>query len=250
MKLTKICKISCLQVINILAFILLSTFKPVAAADPYDIISKKNLFRPDRTEWVIEKKDNKIAEKKVNPDKLELYGTIIVGDEKSALIYNKKAKVKGRRNRKAKQTKLYSPGDYIGGYIISAIDEGRVVLDFYGEKETLYLHEGKENPKINTLPSPVEKPKPKILKKQKTKMEKMASKMKAMLKSGKILEALAKSPFMSLENLKKMKKILKFNKEIMEEIKESGGDLDSEALKEKVEKFREQFMAKMEEMRE
>ena len=75
----------------------------------------------------------------------------------------------------------------------------------------------------------------------------MASKMQAMLKSGRIPEALAKSPFFTKENLKK---ILKFNKEIMEEIKESGGDLDPEALKERVEEFREQFMTKMEEMRE
>ena len=78
----------------------------------------------------------------------------------------------------------------------------------------------------------------------------MASKMQAMLKSGRIPEALAKSPFMSPENLKRMKKILKFNKEIMQEIKESGGEIDPEALKGRVEEFREQFMAKMEEMRE
>ena len=71
--------------------------------------------------------------------------------------------------------------------------------------------------------------------------------MQATIKSGKIPEALAKSPFMSPEN---MRKILEFNKEIMEEMKESGGDLDRKALKEKVEQFKEQFTAKMEEMRE
>lgn len=240
-------RISCLQAINILAFILVSTAEPVAAAGPYDIISKKNLFRPDRSEWVIEKKDNKPVEKKIDPDKLELYGTIIVGDEKSALIYNKKAKVKGRRNRKARRTKNYSPGDYIGGYIISEIDEGKVVLDFYGEKETLNLHEGKESPKINAPPPPVKKPKPKKSKKQKTKLKKKTGKMQAKLESGKIPEALAKSPFMSPEN---MKKILEFNKEIMEELKESGGTLDQTEIKEKVEKFRERFVEQMEEIRE
>ena len=247
MKFTMMCKISCMQVINILAFILVSTSKPVAAEAPYDIISKKNLFRPDRSEWVIEKKDNKPVEKKIDPDKFKLRGTIIVGDNKSALIYNKKAKVKGRRNRKAKKTKLYSPGDYMGGYIISAIDEGRVILDFYGEKEILYLHEGKESPEMNTSSSPAETHTKKITKKQKAELKKKASKMQAMLKSGKIPEALAKSPYFSKETLKK---VLEFNKDIMEEVRESGGNLDQEAIKEKVEQFRDQFMAKMKEMKE
>ena len=204
MKIPVIFRISCLQAINILAFILVSTAEPVVVAGPYDIISKKNLFRPDRSEWVIEKQESKIAEKKVDPDKLELRGTIIVGDEKSALIYNRKAKVKGRKNRRAKKTKLYSPGDYMGGYIISAIDEGRVILDFYGEKETLCLHEDKERHPIETPSPPVKKHEQKISNKQKSELKKKASKMQAMLKSGKIPEALVKSSYFSKETLKKV----------------------------------------------
>ena len=130
---------------------------PAEAADTYAIISEKNLFRPDRTEWVINKPDAKMMDKKVDIDKLSLYGTIIIGDKKSALIHDKKAK------KKDKKSELYSLGDYIGGYVLAAIDEKRVVLDYYGEKETLYLHEGKEPPKDipPPPPPPEEKPKPK-----------------------------------------------------------------------------------------
>ncbi len=210
---------------------------PTEAADTYAIISEKNLFRPDRAEWVIDKPaDTKMMDKKVDIDKLSLYGTIIIGDKKSALIHDKKAK------KKDKKSELYSLGDYIGGYVLAAIDEKRVVLDYYGEKETLYLHEGKEPPKDipPPPPPPEEKPKPKTaIKKVK---EKDKNKMKKSLAAGKIPEALAKSPFMSEDN---MKKILEFNKEIMEEMKGTGGNLDQEAMKEKVEQFRERFMDEM-----
>ena len=230
------------QLINLLFFTLFLALKPAFAADSYAVISEKNLFRPDRTEWVIEKPaDSKMVDKKVDPDKLELFGTIIVGDKRSALIHEKKPKKKG----KAKGNEIYSLGDYIGGYVVSAIDEKKVELDYYGDKLTLYLHEGKESIKEDLLPPPPEeKPKPK---KSKPKEEKKGKKdsMQEMLGSGKIPEALAKSPFMSEEN---MKKILEFNKEIMEEMKDSGGNLDQDSMKEKVEKFREKFMGEMEKM--
>jgi len=230
------------QLINLLFFTLFLALKPAFAADPYAVISEKNLFRPDRTEWVIEKPaDSKMVDKKVDPDKLELFGTIIVGDKRSALIHEKKPKKKG----KAKGNEIYSLGDYIGGYVVSAIDEKKVELDYYGDKLTLYLHEGKESTKEDLLPPPPEeKPKPKKSKPKEKKKEKKDS-MQEMLGSGKIPEALAKSPFMSEDN---MKKILEFNKEIMEEMKDSGGNLDQDSIKEKVEKFREKFMGEMEKM--
>ena len=62
------------------------------------------------------------------------------------------------------------------------------------------------------------------------------------LASGNIPEALANNPFMSKEN---MKQLMDFNKEIMRDLKESGGNLDQAAMKEKVEAFRERFMEEM-----
>jgi len=149
---------------------LLLSWASAQAADPYDVISKKNLFRPDRKEWIIDKPDGAMVDKKVDISKLELYGTIIVGDKKNALIFdkgaNEKSAPKGRRAGKPaspadKKAELYALGDYIGGYVISSIKEKRVVLDYYGEKVTLYLHEGKEPTKGEVTPLDDEKPKPK-----------------------------------------------------------------------------------------
>jgi hypothetical protein len=229
----------------------------IEAADPYDVISKKNLFRPDRKEWILDKPDSTMLDKKVDTSKLELYGTIIVGDKKNALIFDKGTKEKSARKGKStpkrrgakttdKKAELYSLGDYIGGYVISSIKEKRVVLDYYGEKVTLYLHEGKEPTKGDVTPLEDDKPKPKAKPKPKTParrakgiQEAERKKMEDELAAGNIPEALANSPFMSQEN---MKKLLDFNKEVMEELKESGGELDQAAIKDKVEKFRERFM--------
>jgi hypothetical protein len=236
-------KISFLQVTNLLVSILFLTSHSAYSADTYAIISENNLFRPDRTEWVIDKPDVPKGEN-IDPDKLELFGTIIVDNKKCALIHEKKSKKKG----KDKKNEIYSLGDYVGGYVVSAIDEKKVVLDYYGEKVTLYLHEGKESTTEDLPPPPKKRPKPKPKKnKSKAAKKKRKGDTKDMLSSGKIPEALAKSPFLSEEN---MKKVLEFNKQIMEEMKESGGDLDEGGLKEKVEKFREQFMDEMEKMEE
>jgi hypothetical protein len=237
-----------------------------AETDSYKIISEKNLFRPDRSEWIIDTTENNRLEKEVDPDKLELFGTIIVGDEKRALIY--KEEKKGKRTRKSrsrrsrstrssrrKEAELYSPGDYLGGYVISEIDEKEVVLDYFGETLTLYLHEGKEPGVGEVTPLEVKKPKtrrkpkksPKTKsksrsKKKKTSAQRRAKEIEKQLASGKIPEELADNPFMSKEN---MKQLLEFNKEIMRDLKESGGALDQAAMKEKVEAFRERFMEKM-----
>ncbi len=147
-------------------FLCLVPLSGFAEKDPYKIISEKNLFRPDRSEWIIEKTDSDLPQKEVDPDKLELFGTIIVGDKKSALIYKEKPREKGKRTRKSRsrrgskpgETELYSLGDYIGGYIVSEIEEKRVVLDYFGETLTLNLQNGKEPTKGDVTPLDVKKP--------------------------------------------------------------------------------------------
>lgn len=227
------------------------------AADPYAVISKKNLFRPDRTEWVLEKSDGKMVDKKVDTSKLALFGTVIVGNKKSAIIHDKDAgKAAGKKNPAeepaGKKNEIYSLGDYIGGYVISAIEEKRVVLDYYGEKVTLNLHEGKEGAKgdftpIEAAPSPqpaaAQPAKPLKQRVQEQQDQKKAKEeMEDQLAAGQIPEALANSPFMSQDN---MKKLLDFNKEIMDELKDSGGNMDQYAIKDRVEKFRDRFMEEM-----
>lgn len=259
-------KIQCKNIIVIAILVWLVPLSVFAEKDSYKIISEKNLFRPDRSEWIIDTTESNLPEKEVDPDKLELFGTIIVGDEKRALIYSEEPKTKDKRTRKSsksrstrsrrrKEAELYSPGDYLGGYVVSEIDEKEVVLDYFGENLTLYLHEGKEPGVGEVTPLEVKKPKtrrkPKKSsktksksrsKKEKASAQRMAKEMEKQLASGKIPEELANNPFMSKEN---MKQLLEFNKEIMRDLKESGGTLDQAAIKEKVEAFRERFMEKM-----
>ena len=252
-------KLIYLKVTTVTLSTLFFTWAAVKAADPYEIISKKNLFRPDRQEWIEARPDETMVDKKVDTGKLVLYGTIIVGDKRQALIFDKGTADKGVPRGKSpgargkgpadKKSELFALGDYIGGYVISSIEEKRVVLDYYGEKVTLYLHEGKEPTKGEVTPLPQErpqpaaKPRPKPAERKVNQMQEAErKKMEEQLAAGNIPEALANSPFMSQEN---MKKLLEFNKEVMEELKDSGGELDQEAIKDKVEMFRERFMSEM-----
>ena len=244
----------------LLVSIFLMSSQSWGAADPYAVISKKNLFRPDRTEWLLEKSDGKMVDKKIDTSKLSLFGTVIVGNKKSAIIHDKdagKAAVKKNPAEEpaGKKNEIYSLGDYIGGYVISAIEEKKVVLDYYGEKVTLNLHEGKEAAKgdytpIETAPTsqqpappaatPAKPLKQRVQEQQDQKKAK--EEMEDQLAAGQIPEALANSPFMSQDN---MKKLLDFNKEIMNDLKDSGGNMDQYAIKERVEKFRDRFMEEM-----
>jgi hypothetical protein len=212
----------------------------------------------------MDKAESNLPDKKVDPDKLELFGTIIVGDKKRALIYKEEKKKKGsrfrissrsRRSRRRKEAELYSPGDYLDGYVVSKIDEKEVELDYFGETETLYLHEGKEPGVGEVTPLEIKKPKtrrkpkksPKTKSKSKSKKRALSARQKArqmekQFLSDKIPEELANNPFMSKET---MKQVMELNKEIMSDLKESGGTLDQAAIKEKVETFRDRFMEKM-----
>ena len=125
------------------------------AADSYEVISKKNLFRPDRQEWILDIPDTMMVDKKVDTSKLELFGTIIIGDRKSALIYDKNPKGKdagnssrskskskssarrSTRGKTGKKAELYALGDYIGGEVFSSIGAERIVLEYYGEEGIL-----------------------------------------------------------------------------------------------------------------
>jgi hypothetical protein len=116
---------------------------PPPPPDPSSLISEKNLFRPDRKDWVMDDatamgKDR--GQKKEKP-KLQLFGTMVIGDQKKAIIRMPQP-ARGMANRE-----VYSPGDYIGEYVLQEVDEERAVLDYYGEKVTLLLHEGKVRPK-------------------------------------------------------------------------------------------------------
>lgn len=134
-----------------------------AADEPYSLISKKNLFSPDRKEWIMEKTDSKANEakkavSKIDLKQIKLMGTVIVGNERKAVIKNSLKKGSG------KDADVYMTGDYIEGYLLKEINEKKVLLTNTDTNDSveLFLHEGaaqRSTEKTDvTMPAPEIKP--------------------------------------------------------------------------------------------
>jgi hypothetical protein len=125
-----------------------------AAEEPYDIISKKNLFHPDRKEWIMESSsktaDNgKANVPKLDPQKLQLKGTLIVGEERKAVVSTTGAAIKSVPGRMAQRgaagnAEIYMVGDFIEGYLVKEVNEKNILLSSPDgqDKVTIFLHEG------------------------------------------------------------------------------------------------------------
>jgi hypothetical protein len=238
------CKISCLTAIATLVLILAPASNHWAAEDPQGTISEQNPFSPGRNEGVPEKPDSGKISKKPDTSHLELYGTIILGDKKTALIYTHKPGT-GQQQDKNKRAGVYSLGDSIAGYVISAIEEKRVVLDYHGEKVTLTLREGKEPARGDYTPLEEEKPEPPVPAKRKPRVEEETPGKQDRKKPGSVPKAGIKSPIMSPEEAEE---IVEFSKEILEDIEKGGKDVDQEAIEEKKEELRKRLIEKLERM--
>lgn len=97
----------------------------------YEVIAEKNLFHPSRMSMKTEQAGTQAtppAEKPV------LFGTIILGDSKSALL----------QDPSSKTTKMYSLNESFSGYVVSDIQEDKVVLTWDGQPFEVKLREGKK----------------------------------------------------------------------------------------------------------
>ena len=109
-----------------------------------DIIVEKNLFHPERKKWEMKKKKSKSnkkpGKKKKVLSKIELFGTIMDGDKRCALLRTKKGRSKN-------ENRVYTVGDYIGGYCIKEIERKKVVLkdETTNEDFIVYINEGKKD---------------------------------------------------------------------------------------------------------
>jgi hypothetical protein len=138
-----------------------------AAEEPYSLINKKNLFSPDRKEWIMEKSDSKADDAKkmlpkLDPKQIQLTGTIIVGSTRKAIITNA---LKSMGKGAGSNAETYMVGDYLEGYLIKEIDEKKVVLNNSAAQEDiiLFLHEGKtqRSTQKTELPAPAVETSPK-----------------------------------------------------------------------------------------
>jgi len=96
----------------------------------FDIIASANLFNPSRTS---RKEEEKIAVTPPPKNQPKLFGTIIIGNKKMAILEDP-----GTRERKT-----FGLNESVGGYVISEIAENKVVLSWNGEEVTVQLREDK-----------------------------------------------------------------------------------------------------------
>ncbi|MCP5005071.1 MAG: hypothetical protein GY941_14225 [Planctomycetes bacterium] len=121
----------------------------------FDIVSSRNIFSAQRKEWVAKPKVPKIPHQKNKiksiikkppkpPKKIVLYGIIMAGKVKKAMISNPKAGVRKKKTLHVKE------GENIEGYKVKSIETDKVILDWQGEEIILKLYSG---PKSGPDPS-------------------------------------------------------------------------------------------------
>lgn len=96
----------------------------------FDIITSANLFNPSRTSG---KEEEKTATTPLPKDHPKLFGTIITGDKRIAII----------EDPSTRERRTFGLNESVGGYVISEIEENKVVLLWSGEKITVQLREDK-----------------------------------------------------------------------------------------------------------
>ncbi len=104
---------------------------PVFNEALYNVITQKDLFRPSRT--APDQKAEKTAEKTDPQNPPKLFGTIILENEKTAIL----------QDSESKATKTYKLNELISGYTITDILEDKVVLVRDGETLEVKLREDK-----------------------------------------------------------------------------------------------------------
>jgi len=116
--------------------------------DGYAVIAKKNVFSPQRKEWVVKAvipnpskltKKKKLARKRsrgVKPKKIVLHGIIMAGDMRKALISNPLTGVS------KKKTLYVEEGEEIEGYKVISIESDQIRLDWQGEEIIVPLYSG------------------------------------------------------------------------------------------------------------
>ena len=145
-------------ILSIISCAIISGFLSIesqAVEEPYAIISRKNLFHPERKEWIMESSDKKgddakSSVPKLDPQKVQLKGTVIVGDERKAVVSTTGSLVAagGRMPRRAAagagNAEIYMVGDFIEGYLVKEVNEKNILLSSSDGQDqvTIFLHEG------------------------------------------------------------------------------------------------------------
>lgn len=96
----------------------------------FNVISKKDLFRPSRTALLVKSEKEEKSLPKNTP---KLFGTIILNEFKTAIL----------EDPDTRTTKNYGINDSIAGFTVSEILENKVILLFNDEKVEVKLRDNK-----------------------------------------------------------------------------------------------------------
>lgn len=106
----------------------------------FQVISDKNIFSPSRA-LVVKKADN-IPGQAVSREVPKLFGTIIIGSSRSAML----------KDPETKNTKRYYVNDRIGDFVVTDIQEDRVVLSRGDEAVEIKLRDEKNTTTTKATP--------------------------------------------------------------------------------------------------
>jgi hypothetical protein len=128
--------------------------RAIPSESAFEVIPAKNLFSPEREEYIPEEENAPETEKvaatpaKVSGKKIDLYGVLMRGDLRKALINNPDPKVNDRPNIWVKE------GDVLGQFRIDSIQKERLILvDGNTRYEILLYDEKKDVPRQASLPA-------------------------------------------------------------------------------------------------
>ena len=114
------------------------------SSDYYDVIPEKNLFRPERKEYEnplplpseeedVDGEEGIAIEDEIKPPAVDLYGVMIEGQRKMALLFDK------REMDKNLQYKVVSPGIAIQDFKLIRIEPNQLIFEKKGHKAVLEL---------------------------------------------------------------------------------------------------------------
>ena len=104
----------------------------------YRVIVDKNLFSPDREEFIPEKTETEVKQVKISGRKITLYGVIIMDNYKKALIDNPAREMDDPLHKWVKE------GDMVGDFIVATINNESILLKEGIKKYEILLYDEKK----------------------------------------------------------------------------------------------------------
>jgi hypothetical protein len=106
----------------------------------YSIVAEKNLLSPDRSEIVPEKQIQKQGPLKISEKTIFLYGVVVMGDRKKALISNPETGSEAGKKSVTKE-KWVAVGDTLGNFSVADIQKDRIILADGANRHEILLYD-------------------------------------------------------------------------------------------------------------